>query len=97
MRIIPAVTLFTRTFGAHSSAAVVVELVNPALAAPYAAAVGDGHVWLITRGPLCAPAYGCCAAIVMLPCLSSSESRHQVAKAMGHVWTAPGWQELLLT
>src|SRR4051812_2174057 len=40
----PAVTAFTRTFGAKSTARVWVRLSRPALAAPYAALPGFGRV-----------------------------------------------------
>src|SRR5437899_3347113 len=43
VRINPAVTALTRTFGAHSTASVCVRLSSPALAAPYAAVVGEGR------------------------------------------------------
>ena len=49
MRTIPAVTWFTRTLGAHSTAVVWVKLTSPALAAPYAA------VWGVGRWPLTLP------------------------------------------
>src|SRR5437868_4030991 len=40
----PAVTVFTRTLGPHSTASVCVRLMRPAFAAPYAALLGDGRI-----------------------------------------------------
>ena len=40
----PTTTEFTRTFGAHSTASVLVMLSTPALAAPYAAVPGVGRL-----------------------------------------------------
>ena len=40
----PGVTQFTRTFGAQATAKLVVTLISPAFAAPYAATPGDGRV-----------------------------------------------------
>ena len=56
---IPAVTVFTRTFGANSAAKLSVRLMRPALAAAYAATPGDGCIPLVDAMLMMQPPPGC--------------------------------------
>ena len=56
----PAVTWFTRTLGAHSTAVVWVKFTSPAFAAPYAAVCGVGRCPLTLPMLTIDPPDSCC-------------------------------------
>src|SRR5262245_10562003 len=68
----PAVTAFTRTLGAKSTARVDVRLRSPALAAPYAALPGFGRVPLTLAMLTMEPPVACSCITALTACEQTS-------------------------
>src|SRR5438552_15385710 len=70
----PALTQFTRTLGAHSTASVCVRPIRPALAAPYAAVPGLGRrpLTLAMLVMLAPPSCSCMTALARWLTLSGA-------------------------
>ncbi len=77
----PTTTEFTRTFGAHSTASVLVMLSIPALAAPYGAVPGVGLRPLTLAMLMIEPPRSCCC-ITAFACMETDSGPSRLSSTI---------------